>query len=209
MRRLHFATLLFSAISILSIGCRQTSGPSAAGSMSPAAQSPTFNPFGGATRVTPPPGGTSAAQNPYIGGPPGQTNTAVGVANGFAAAAVPGATAPVVGSGVQPAGFVHPQLIQPCPAEQSKPGMGQPQQPVSTRYALAGCQSMISRVHHCRPVIRVYRKQVCSLWRQPTSHYHLRWLRLLRDPAALPCNPLSILFHHRACLQMVPYLRPA
>ena len=107
MRRLHFATLLFSAISILSIGCRQTSGPSAGGSMSPAAQSPTFNPFGGATRVTPPPSGTSAAQNPYIGGPPGQTNTAVGVANGFAAAAVPGATAPVVGSGVQPAGFVR------------------------------------------------------------------------------------------------------
>ena len=111
MRRLQIATLLFTTVLITSIGCRQTFGPSTAGSVppgsiSPAAQSPTFNPFGGATRVTPPPAGTSAAQNPYIGGPPGQTNFVSGTANGFAAVPGAGTTAPVVGSGIQPAGFV-------------------------------------------------------------------------------------------------------
>ena len=109
MRRLQIATLFFATLSITSMGCRQTPGPSTAGSLppgslSPAAQSPTFNPFGGATRVTPPPSGTFAPQNPYIGGPPGQTNAVSGMANGFAAAPVPNAS--VVGSGVQPAGFV-------------------------------------------------------------------------------------------------------
>jgi len=78
--------------------------------MSPAMQSPSFNPFGGSTRVSPPPPNASAIQNPYIGGPPGQTNNAHSAGGGFVSAA-PGAAVPppsgaVVGSGVQPAGFV-------------------------------------------------------------------------------------------------------
>jgi hypothetical protein len=97
------------------MGCRQTAGPSmggtmSSGSMSPAMQSPSFNPFGGSTRVSPPPPNASATQNPYIGGPPGQTNTAHSATGGFVSAAPSAAVAPVsgqvVGSGVQPVGFV-------------------------------------------------------------------------------------------------------
>ena len=73
-------------------------------------QSPSFNPFGGATRVSPPPPNASAVQNPYIGGPPGQTNAVQGTAGGFVSAApvsmAPTVNGQVVGSGVQPAGFV-------------------------------------------------------------------------------------------------------
>jgi len=115
MRRLSFATLVFAVASLAFLGCRQTAGPAtggsmSSGSMSPAMQSPSFNPFGGATRVSPPPPNASAAPNPYIGGPPGQTNAAQGTAGGFVSAA-PGVGAPLtsgqaVGSGIQPAGFV-------------------------------------------------------------------------------------------------------
>lgn len=115
MRRLSFATLIVAVSSLSFLGCRQTAGPTAggsmsSGSMSPAMQSPSFNPFGGSTRVTPPPPNTAVAPNPYIGGPPGQTNAVQGTAAGFASAA-PGVVAPansgqVIGSGIQPAGFV-------------------------------------------------------------------------------------------------------
>ena len=117
MRRLSFATLIFAVTTTFFMGCRQAAGPSMGGtmssgsmsSMSPAMQSPSFNPFGGSTRVSPPPPNASATQNPYIGGPPGQTNTAHSAVGGFVSAA-PGAAVPplsgqVVGSGVQPAGF--------------------------------------------------------------------------------------------------------
>ncbi len=122
MRRLSFATLVFAVASISFVGCRQTAGPTAggsmsSGSMSPAMQSPSFNPFGGSTRVSPPPPNAAAAPNPYIGGPPGQTNAVQGTAGGFVSAApaagapgmavgAPGMSGQVVGSGVQPAGFV-------------------------------------------------------------------------------------------------------
>jgi len=115
MRRLSFATLVFAVASMSFLGCRQTAGPTAggsmsSGSMSPAMQSPSFNPFGASTRVSPPPPNSSAAPNPYIGGPPGQTNAVQGTAGGFVSAApavgAPGMSGQVVGSGVQPAGFV-------------------------------------------------------------------------------------------------------
>ena len=120
MRRLSFATLVFAIASMSFLGCRQTAGPTAggsmsSGSMSSAMQSPSFNPFGAATRVTPPPPNAGAAPNPYIGGPPGQTNAAQGTAGAFVSAASGGGTAAlgpqgtsgqVVGSGIQPAGLV-------------------------------------------------------------------------------------------------------
>ncbi len=110
MRRLSFATLVFAVASMSFLGCRQAAGPTAggsmsSGSMSSAMQSPSFNPFGGSTRVSPPPPNASAAPNPYIGGPPGQTNAVQGTAGGFVSAA-PGVSGQIVGSGVQPAGFV-------------------------------------------------------------------------------------------------------
>ena len=108
MRRLEFATLLMSAVSFVAVGCRQTTGPSTAGPtgpLSPVAtgQTPTLNPFGGPTRVTPPSTGSFSAPNTYIGGPPGQANVAPIAPSGFAAA--PG-QAPV-GSGVQPTSGVQ------------------------------------------------------------------------------------------------------
>ena len=119
MRRLSLATLIFAVSSMFFMGCRQTAGPSAggsmsSGSMSPAMQSPSFNPFGGTTRVSPPPPNASATQNPYIGGPviggpviggpPGQTNAVQATTGGFASSAPMSRQA--VGSGVQPVGFV-------------------------------------------------------------------------------------------------------
>ena len=108
MRRLEFATLLMSAVSLVAMGCRQTSGPSTAGPTGPlapvaAGQTPTLNPFGGPTRVTPPSTGSYSAPNAYIGGPPGQASIAPASPNGFAATQgqVP------VGSGVQAAGWTE------------------------------------------------------------------------------------------------------
>ena len=115
MRRLSLATLIFAVASISFSGCRQTAGPAtggsmSSGSMSPAMQSPSFNPFGGSTRVSPPPPNASALQNPYIGGPPGQSNAVQRSAGGFVSAAPPAVGPPasgqVVGSGIQPTGFV-------------------------------------------------------------------------------------------------------
>lgn len=114
MRRLSFATLIFAVGSMSFLGCRQTAGPTAGGSMSsssmsPAMQSsPSFNPFGGSTRVSPPPPNASVAPNPYIGGPPGQAGVVQGPAGSFVAAApgVSPTSGQVVGSGIQPAGFV-------------------------------------------------------------------------------------------------------
>ena len=119
MRRLSFATLVFAVAFMSFSGCRQTAGPTAGGSMSSGSmsagmQSPSFNPFGGATRVSPPPPNAAAVPNPYIGGPPGQTNATQGTAGGFVSAApgfgtpslAPGTSGQVVGSGIQPAGFI-------------------------------------------------------------------------------------------------------
>ena len=115
MRRLSFATLLFAVSTTIFMGCRQTASPSISGampsgSMSPAMQSPTFSPFGGSTRVTPPPPNGSALQNPYIGGPPGQTNAAPSTVGNFVSAAPSGSSpsgfGQVVGSGVQPATYM-------------------------------------------------------------------------------------------------------
>ena len=115
MRRLSFATLLFAVSTTIFMGCRQTASPSISGampsgSMSPAMQSPTFSPFGGSTRVTPPPPNGSALQNPYIGGPPGQTNAAPSTVGNFVSAAPSGSSSSgfgqVVGSGVQPATYM-------------------------------------------------------------------------------------------------------
>ena len=115
MRRLSFATLLFAVSTTISMGCRQTASPSISGampsgSMSPAMQSPTFSPFGGSTRVTPPPPNGSALQNPYIGVPPGQTNAAPSTVGNFVSAAPSGSSpsgfGQIVGSGVQPATYM-------------------------------------------------------------------------------------------------------
>ena len=121
MRRLSFVTIVFAVASMFFLGCRQTAGPTAggamsSGSMSGAMQSPSFNPFGGATRVSPPPPNAAAVPNPYIGGPPGQTNAVQGTTGGFVSAApgfgtpplAPGTSGQVVGSGIHPtmqAGF--------------------------------------------------------------------------------------------------------
>ena len=99
MRRLSFATLVFAVAFMSFSGCRQTAGPTAGGSMSSGSmsagmQSPSFNPFGG--------------------GPPGQTNATQGTAGGFVSAApgfgtpslAQGTSGQVVGSGIQPAGFI-------------------------------------------------------------------------------------------------------
>ncbi len=100
--------LLFAAIMMVTTGCRQTTGTTAGGPLVPlspnnAATTPALVPFGGPTRVTPPPTGSYTVPNNYMGGsapisqlPP----TAVG---GFAAAG----GNPVIGSGVQRAGWTE------------------------------------------------------------------------------------------------------
>ena len=116
MRRLEFATLLLSAVSLAALGCRQTTGPSTAGPTGPlspvsAGQAPSLNPFGGATRVTPPSTGSFSSPNAYIGGPPGQAGLAPTAPGGLATAPNPGfATASgqaPIGSGVQAAGWTE------------------------------------------------------------------------------------------------------
>jgi hypothetical protein len=122
MRRLHFATLLLTILSLAASGCRQTTpsgaGATTVGPLTPvnSGQSPTLGPFGGPTRVTPPSTGAFATPNNYLGGtgPAGQAN--LGISPGIAPQ--PGG---VIGSGVQVAGWAE-----------TSPGIAPVQQPMGT-----------------------------------------------------------------------------
>lgn len=88
MRRFSIATISLSAtIAFAASGCRQTAPTAATGALTPLAPTtgsaaPSFQPFGGQTRVTPPPTGSYSVPNNYLGGSPpiGQLrgNAAVG-----------------------------------------------------------------------------------------------------------------------------------
>ncbi|MFK8110670.1 MAG: hypothetical protein AB8B91_00625 [Rubripirellula sp.] len=113
MRNLHLTTILLTGISLLALGCRQTSGPVPGGPLSPnglapvTGQNPALNPFGGATRVTPPATGSYSASSNYMSGvaPIAQTGGTFNSINGVAPAGGFANQGDVIGSGVQSAGW--------------------------------------------------------------------------------------------------------
>jgi hypothetical protein len=117
MRNNYPLSLLVAAI-VLTIGCRQTSGPLGGGPLAPTGalspvngQGPALTPFGGSTRVTPPPTGSYSAPNTYMGGVAPASQPAFGVNPAAGFAPVNGLASQdnaVVGSGVQQAsGFTE------------------------------------------------------------------------------------------------------
>ncbi len=118
MSRHSLATLFLAAMAITATGCRQTTatipgGPAPAGALAPVnpGQMPTLGPFGGNTKVAPPPtgsyhpagghiGATAPVAQPYLG--PGPVGAPVGsTTNG------------TVGSGVQVAGWNETNAVVP------------------------------------------------------------------------------------------------
>lgn len=92
---IHFLVFLFP---LLLAGCHQTS-TSTAPPMSPvgASSAPTLNPFGGPTRVSPPPTGSYASPNNYLSSPAANGVAPNGVAPGGTVA--PGQVSPMPGTG--------------------------------------------------------------------------------------------------------------
>lgn len=111
--------LLIATITLVAAGCRQTTPMSASGALVPLSPStgsaaPTFQPFGGQTRVTPPPAGSFSAPNNYLGGaaPLGQMGNPQAAVGGIAAVQNPTygptSTGPgAIGSGVQQTGWTE------------------------------------------------------------------------------------------------------
>ncbi len=129
MRRIQLATLLLAAVSLISSGCRQTTGPANNGPLTPLGtlspvgqgQAPVLGSFGGQTRVTPPGTGSYVAPNNYMGGAPlGQTNAGVNPAGGFASQPSSG----VIGSGVQVAGWTETNSVIQSPNTFGTPSFG-------------------------------------------------------------------------------------
>jgi hypothetical protein len=121
MRRIQFAMhLLIATITLVAAGCRQTSPTSASGALVPlspgtGSAAPTFQPFGGQTRVTPPPAHSFSQPNNYLGGttPVGQMVNPSAAVGGLAAVQNPAPYGPtsagpgVIGSGVQQTGWTE------------------------------------------------------------------------------------------------------
>ena len=112
--------LLIATITLVAAGCRQTSPTTANGALVPLSPSagsaaPTFQPFGGQTRVTPPPPGSFSVPNNYLGGgtPVGHMGSPSAAVGGIAAVQNPGSYGPnstgpgVIGSGVQQTGWTE------------------------------------------------------------------------------------------------------
>src|SRR6056297_1760078 len=109
MRKFDRAINLLAAVMIVGAGCRQTTGPATPGALGPMGplapvapgQAPALGPFGGPTRVTPPPTGSvnqssyqapvPAAGGPYFGSSLSPARSGQGA----------------IGSGVQAASFTE------------------------------------------------------------------------------------------------------
>ena len=109
MRTKHLATLFFTTVVVTAAGCQQTPGtiPGGAAPPGPLApvnpnQPPILGPFGGNTRVTPPATGSYQPTGGYLG-----TSSAPVSQPGYAPTQSQSAVEPVVGSGVQVAGFTE------------------------------------------------------------------------------------------------------
>lgn len=130
MRRIQLATLLLAAVSLISSGCRQTTGPANTGAISPIGalspvgqgQAPSLGPFGGPTRVTPPGTGAYVAPNNYMGGvaPIGQASGNVYPTGAYASQPSAG----VIGSGVQVAGWSETNTVIQSPSANGSPAFG-------------------------------------------------------------------------------------
>jgi len=136
MRRQYLAMLSSVVMVFTAAGCRHTTGPIAGGPVPPGqlvpvnpGQTPILGPFGGTTRVTPPPTGSYPAVNGYLGAsanPVGQPSL------GFAQPGSPSQNG-VTNAGVQVAGWAETgaaaQVGEPAGVESSygtNPSAGDP-----------------------------------------------------------------------------------
>ena len=111
--------LLTATITLVASGCRQTTPTAASGALMPlspnsGSAAPTFQPFVGQTRVTPPPTGSYSVPNNYLGGvPTSQMGNPAAAVGGYAAAqnqplyGSPATGSQVIGSGVQQTGWTE------------------------------------------------------------------------------------------------------
>ncbi len=107
MRKHYPITSLITVITLLLSGCHQTSATTGAPSLSPvgAGQAPTLNPFGGQTKVSPPPTGSYSSPNSYMGTPVPAGAVAPGQISPMPNGPYPVQSNNAVGSGVQPGGW--------------------------------------------------------------------------------------------------------
>ncbi len=111
--------LLTATITLVASGCRQTTPTAGSGALMPltpnsGSAAPTFQPFVGQTRVTPPPTGSYSVPNNYLGGvPTSQMGNPAAAVGGNAATQNPPIYAPsaagqqVIGSGVLQTGWTE------------------------------------------------------------------------------------------------------
>ena len=105
MRRLTSLTTLLTIFPLLIGGCHHSAAPTGAPPLSPvgAGQAPTLSPFGGPTKVSPPPTGSYATPNVYMGTPAGTVPP--GQISPMAPGTYPPQSNNAIGSGLQPGGW--------------------------------------------------------------------------------------------------------
>jgi hypothetical protein len=120
MQRLFLVLPLSAILVVTATGCRQTTGsmaggPAATGTLSPVnpGQSPILGPFGGNTRVTPPPTGSYQPNGGYIGASTAPQATPGTAFSSSGSQIAPSGNNAAIGSGVQAVGWTETNAVIP------------------------------------------------------------------------------------------------
>ena len=127
MRRLSLIIPVTLLVPLMLSGCHQTTATTSAPALSPvgAGQAPTLSPFGGPTKVSPPPTGSYSAPNTYMGAPP-QAGPPMGTTT------FPPQSNNNIGSGVQPGGWAATETMTTAGVPPGTPASGSSIATVST-----------------------------------------------------------------------------